>query len=202
MVYIYIYIHIYIYIRTLKYIGTIIMNNKTNLSLLLVNKLMLPITTWKVSVFGVFLVQMWENVDHKNSEYGHISRSAYHIPTPIEVTRFNTVRKVFVPPDNMTPWRRLSDVSHYLPATSQVRLKWSTQWHCKEVSVLRLHDVTLKRRENVSRRCNINVSSQLSTRSQTSLKWNNQQRLSGASPIRLSSTYPRLPISKSLQRPL
>ena len=53
------------------------------MSLLLVNKLMFPITTWKVSVFGDFLAQMWENADHENSEYGHISRSAYHKPTPI-----------------------------------------------------------------------------------------------------------------------
>ena len=66
----------------------------------------------------------------------------------------------------MTSLRLLSDVSQYLPATLQVRLKSSTQRHCKEVSVLRLHDFTLKLRDNVSSGCNINVSSQVSTRSQ------------------------------------
>ena len=28
-----------------------------------------------MSVFGVTLVRMWENVDQNNSEYGHFSRS-------------------------------------------------------------------------------------------------------------------------------
>ena len=32
-------------------------------------------TAWKVSVFAVFLVQMRENTDQKNSEHGHFSRS-------------------------------------------------------------------------------------------------------------------------------
>ena len=42
-------------------------------------------TAWKVSVFGVFLVGIfphsdwiWENMDQKNSEYGHFSRSVYY----------------------------------------------------------------------------------------------------------------------------
>ena len=31
---------------------------------------------WKLSVFGVLLVRMWENTDQKNFEYTHFSRSA------------------------------------------------------------------------------------------------------------------------------
>ena len=34
----------------------------------------------KDSVFSLFSVQMRENADQKNSEYGHFSCSAYHLP--------------------------------------------------------------------------------------------------------------------------
>ena len=47
-------------------------------------------TTWKVSVFGVFLVriflhsdQMRENTDNKNSEYGHFILSVNQIKISI-----------------------------------------------------------------------------------------------------------------------
>ena len=38
-----------------------------------------PITAWKVSVFRDFLVQMWENTDQKNSEYGHCSLGVLYL---------------------------------------------------------------------------------------------------------------------------
>ena len=39
--------------------------------------LLLQLTMWQVSVFGVFLVQMLKTTDQENCEYEHFSRSDY-----------------------------------------------------------------------------------------------------------------------------
>ena len=58
---------------------------------------------------------------------------------------------------------RGNDVSLYVPAMSQVRLKWNTQdvsMKCyQDVSVLRLHDVLLEHCDDVSRGRNNDVPS-------------------------------------------
>ena len=112
------------------------------------------------------------------------------------------------PPGNKVSWRCRNDVYLYVPATSQVRLKWNIQ-RCldgtspsQDVSVVRLRDVLLERRDDVSRGPNNNVLSVrlhgLSNKSQ--MKHPTISQLSGTSPRRLSGTFPRRPISTSLPR--
>ena len=62
----------------------------------------------------------------------------------------------------------------------------------QDVLVVRLRDVLLKHCEEISRGRNNDVHQYVSTTSETSLKLNTQRHLSG--------TYPRRPISTSLQR--
>ena len=63
-----------------------------------------------------------------------------------------------IPPGIKTLWRRRNDVSLYVPATSQVRLKWNTQRRLDgtspRLSVVRLHDVLLERHNDVSKERN------------------------------------------------
>ena len=109
------------------------------------------------------------------------------------------------PPGIKTSWRRRSDVSLYVSATSQVRLKWNTQWRLDGTSARRpsgtspwrlIWNVITTSQKDVTTTPHHYVS----TTSQTSLKWNTQQRLSDMLPRRLSGTYPRRPISTSLRR--
>ena len=99
------------------------------------------------------------------------------------------------PPDNKVSWRRRNHVHLYVPAMSQVSLKWNTQ-RCldgtspsQDVSVVRLHDVLLERRDDVSRGPNNNVLSvrlcDLSNKAQ--MKHSTISQLSGTSPRYLSS---------------
>ena len=71
---------------------------------------------------------------------------------------------------------------------------------CQDVSVLRLHDVLLECRDDVSRRRYDGVPLDVSTTSQTSLKWNTQRRLRCTTPRHLSGTCLRRPISTFIQR--
>ena len=50
------------------------------------------IVVWKVSVFVVILVQMQENMDQNNSEYGHTLRSVCHA---FQVKFFSARKKLF-----------------------------------------------------------------------------------------------------------
>ena len=49
------------------------------------------------------------------------------------------------PPGNKTSWRRRNDVSLYVPVTSQVRLKWNTQWRLSGTSPRRLSGTSSRR---------------------------------------------------------
>ena len=68
------------------------------------------------------------------------------------------------PPGNKTSWRLCDDACLYLPATSQVRLKWNTlrrlNGRRQVASVVRLHDVLLECRGDLSRGRNNDVSSE------------------------------------------
>ena len=50
-----------------------------------------------------------------------------------------------VPSGIKTSWRRRNDVSLYVPATSQVRLKWNSQWRLDGTSPRRLSGASLRR---------------------------------------------------------
>ena len=90
--------------------------------------------------------------------------------------------------------RRRGDVVTTSLCTSQWRCRYVSNETPNDVSVIRLHDVLLVCRNDVSKRQYVSATSQIS------LKWNTQQRLSGTSPRRLSGTYPRRPTSLSLRR--
>ena len=102
-------------------------------------------------------------------------------------------------PANKTPWQGRNDVSLYVPATSQVRLKWNIKWRLDGTSPRSLSG-TFPRRLTTSQEDETTTSHQyVSTTSQRSLKWNTQRRFSCMSARRLRGTYPRRPISTSLR---
>ena len=65
----------------------------------------------------------------------------YLATSKINIDDANADQMSFVinfPPGNETSWRRRNDVSLYVPATSQLRLKWNTQQRLSGLSPRRL----------------------------------------------------------------
>ena len=58
---------------------------------------------------------------------------------------FQMVSEIIGPPGIKTSWRRRSDVSLYVPVTSQVRLKWNTQRRLDGTSPRRLSGASLRK---------------------------------------------------------
>ena len=58
---------------------------------------------------------------------------------------FQMVSEIIGPPGIKTSWRRRSDVSLYVPATSKVRLKWNTQRRLDGTSPRRLSGASPRR---------------------------------------------------------
>ena len=107
-------------------------------------------------------------------------------------------------PGNKTSWRRRNDVSQYVPATSQLRLKWdvtstfsnehptTSRWNVVKMSQWYASTTSYWNLVTTSQEGVTTTSHQfVFTMSQASLKWNTQRLLAATSPRRLSGTYPR-----------
>ena len=70
----------------------------------------------------------------------------------------NSFIKACYPPGNKTSWRRRNDVSLYVPATLQVRLKWNTQRRPDGTLPRRLIGTSSQRLKQVSNKTPNNIS--------------------------------------------
>ena len=110
-------------------------------------------------------------------------------------------QKNYQPGSKTSGWPR-NDVSLYVPAMSQVRLKWNTEHRLSGTSPRRLSGASPRGLIRMSWRRLRGVMATshqyVSTKSKTSLKWNTQRRLSSTSSRRTIGTYLGLPFSTSI----
>ena len=106
------------------------------------------------------------------------------------IKTFNILINDVTPISKRTSWRLHSDDFLSVQTTSQVHLRWNTQWRLNATSPRCLSGTSLRHWETSWQRLN-DVPLVRLHNSQTSLKWSTQWRLNGASPRRLSGTSPR-----------